>query len=481
MYFQPLTQEDLQLFHELTLDILEKTGIKLKGKRAKEALLEAGCREEGGRILFPPAVVEEALKNPAEVTFFDRSGQKAYPLTQAKRSYSHNFGSVAVLLDVETNSIREATVKDMEDLTRISDYLPNLDKVVPSLRPDDLPQEIAPIAMTVYSLKNTTKPTSIGTASDPWEVKTLVEVCAAVRGGLKKLQEKPMGSVSISPLSPLEFPEDIAEAIVEAALLGVPVTMLPCPTRGFTSPITLSGGLVQQNAEQLAFLTLARSVNPKCPLIYSCRLAAANMRTGFVGGNEPDSGFAGACAAQIARSYGLPSAVYGLDTGAVLPDIQSGYERAINALPPVLAGATLISGMGLLNGGLLASGEQLVIDDEIYSMLTHRQGNFPTDREAVGAQVIQSVMEGGNFLAQTHTRTYLRGGDLWMSQKLGNSLSFEEWRGQETKSIREKARDKVRDILATHQVPPLEEGLSRELDRFLEKARPRGEELRGGV
>lgn len=470
MLFEPFAKHDLQVIHELTLEILQHTGVIMKGDRARKALREAGCQEERGRMFFPPTVVEEALKNPAEITLYDRSGEKAYPLTKATRSYSHNFGSVSVLLDVHSNTIREATVKDMEEFTRLSDYLPHLDKVVPSLRPDDLPQEIAPIAMTVYSLKNTTKPTSIGTASDPWEVKTLVEVAAAVRGSLDNLRLKPMGTISISPLSPLEFPEDIAEAIVEAALTGLPLTMLPCPTRGFTAPLTLIGGLVQQNAEQLAFLTLAKAVNPRCPLVYTCRLAAANMRTGFVGGNDPDPGFSGACAAQIARSYGLPSGVYGLDTAAVLPDIQSGYERALNGLPPVLAGATFVSGMGLLNGGLLASAEQLVIDDEIYSMLTHRQGNFAKDRAAVGVEVIKAVTEGGNFLAQEHTRTYMRKGDLWMGLKLGNPLSFEEWRLQERKGIREKARELVLDILAKHEVPPLEEKLARELDGILKRA-----------
>lgn len=470
MLFEPFAKKDLELIHELSLEILDKTGVSMQGARAKKALLEAGCREDAGRIFFPPAVVEEALRDPVEITLYDRSGEKAYPLTKAERSYSHNFGSVSVLLDVASDTIRQATVKDMEDYTRISDYLPHLDKVVPSLRPDDLPQEIAPIAMTVYSLKNTTKPTSIGTASDPWEVKMLVEVAAALRGGLPNLRQKPMGTISISPLSPLEFPEDIAEAIVEAALLGIPLTMLPCPTRGFTSPITLIGGLVQQNAEQLAFLTLAKVVNHRTPLVYTCRLAAANMRTGFVGGNDPDPGFSGACTAQIARKYGLPSGVYGMDTGAVLPDIQSGYERALNALPPVLAGATFVSGMGLLNGGLLASAEQLVIDNEIYGMLTHRQGNFTIDRDAVGIEAIQAVAAGGNFLAQEHTRTYMRRGELWLGLKLGNPLSFEEWRLQKRKSLRENAREQVQEILSKHEVPPLEDGLSRELDDILKKA-----------
>ncbi len=471
MIFEPLSKKDLEMIHAATLQILEQVGVVFEGDRAREILLSAGCTEKGGRIYFPPGVVAEALKEPVSLTFYGIDESIVLPLTTAERSYSHNFGSVSILLDHETNQIREAKVKDLEDFARLSDSLPYLDLVVPTLRATDLPEEIANIAMAVYTMKNTRKPVDIGTASDPWEVRYLVEVAATVRGGLEKLKSKPMGTISISPLSPLNFPADISGAIIDCAALGLPLTMLPCPTRGLTAPLTLIGGLVQQNAEQLAFLTLARLVNRSCPLVYTCRLASANMRTGFVGGKDPDLGLSGACAAQIARYYGLPSGVYGMDTGAPVPDIQSGYERAINCLPPVLARATMVSGFGLLNGGLLASAEEMVIDNEIFGMLMHRLGkDLTVNEEVIGIEVIKAVMDGGNFLAQEHTRDYLRRGELWQG-KLGNALPLEEWRTRGCPDIREEARAKVRELLAAHTGIYLEEKLCRELDRILEAAR----------
>jgi len=468
--FEPFSQEDLQKIHAATLDILDKVGVIMEGERARDILLSAGCTEKNGRLCFPPHVVEEALKDPVSLTIYGIDESIVLPLTGAKRSYSHNFGSVSVLLDHETDQIREAKVKDMEAFARLSDSLPYLDLVVPTLRATDLPEEVANIAMAVYTMKYTRKPVDIGTASDPWETRYLIEVAATIRGGLEKLKSRPMGTISISPLSPLNFPADIAEAIVDCAGLGIPLTMLPCPTRGLTAPITLVGGLVQQNAEQLAFLTLARLVNRDCPLVYTCRLASANMRTGFVGGKDPDLGLSGACVAQIARYYGLPSGVYGMDTGASVPDIQSGYERAINCLPPVLARATMISGFGLLNGGLLASAEQLIIDNEIYGMLMHRLGaDLVVNDEVIGLEVIRAVMDGGNFLAQEHTRDFMRRGELWQG-KLGNALPFEEWRARGCPDIRAEARARVNELLESHPGACLDEKLCRELDLILEKA-----------
>ncbi len=470
MIFEPLSKKDLEAMHEATLEILEQIGVIFEGESAREILLGAGCSERKGRICFPPEIVEKALQDPAPLTLYGIDESIVLPLTGAERSYSHNFGSVSVLLDHETGEVREAKVKDMELYAMLSDSLPYLDLVVPTLRATDLPEEVANIGMAVHTMKYTRKPVDIGTASDPWETRCLIEVAAAIRGGMERLKSKPMGTISISPLSPLNFPADIASAIVECAGLGLPLTMLPCPTRGLTAPLTLIGGLVQQNAEQLAFLTLARLVNRDCPLVYTCRLAAANMRTGFVGGKDPDLGLSGACVAQIARHYGLPSGVYGMDTGASLPDIQSGYERAINCLPPVMARATMVSGFGLLNGGLLASAEEMLIDNEIYGMLMHRLGgDLVVNKEIIGLEVIRSVMEGGSFLAQEHTRDFMRKGELWQG-KLGNALPFEEWRSRGSADIREEARQKVDELAAAHPGVYLEDKLCRELDLILDRA-----------
>ncbi|MCJ7806484.1 MAG: trimethylamine methyltransferase family protein [Clostridia bacterium] len=470
MIYEPLTAADLQLMHDITLNILSETGAVIEGKEAREILLTAGCREAGKRLLFPSQLVEDNLADPVSVTLYGVDEAIILPLTEASRSYAHNFGSVSVLLDPKTDTIREATVADLEVFIRISDSLPHLDMVVPSLRPADIPEEIISIAMTAYALQNTGKPVDIGTASDAWEVRYLIKVAAAARGSLERLIKKPMGTISISPLSPLNFPADISGAIIEGARSGLPLTMLPCPTRGLTAPLTLAGGLVQQNAEQLAFLTLARLINRHTPLVYTCRMAAANMRTGFVGGKDPDLGFSGACVAQIARHYGLPSGVYGMDTGSVLPDLQSGYERAINCLYPVLARATFVSGMGLLNGGLLASAEQLVIDDEIYGMITHRQDGLEVNEETSGAAVIKAVMEGGNFLAQEHTRDFMRKGELYQG-KLGNDSPFEEWRAAGSKTVRDAAKEKMEQIIARHPGRFLDESVCREIDSILLQAR----------
>jgi trimethylamine---corrinoid protein Co-methyltransferase len=237
--YEPLTAADLQLMHDSTLKVLAETGAVVEGDEAREILLSAGCREEGDRLLFPAALVEDCLANRVPVTLYGVDENIVLPLTDAPRSYSHNFGSVSILLDPESDQIREATVCDLIDFIRISDSLPHLDMVVPSLRPTDLPEEIASLAMTAYTLQNTSKPVDIGTASDVWEVRIFDQAGCRSPGQCRRLVEKPMGTFRFHHLARLNFPADITGAIIESARSGLPVTMLPCPTRGLTAPLTL--------------------------------------------------------------------------------------------------------------------------------------------------------------------------------------------------------------------------------------------------
>jgi len=49
--------------------------------------------------------------------------------------------------------------------------------------------------------------------------------------------------------------------------------------------------------------------------------------------------------------------------------------------------------------------------------------------------------------------------------------SYDAWEQAGSKSLRESARDKVKDILANHKVPPLERDVQKKLDAVIERAK----------
>ena len=76
--------------------------------------------------------------------------------------------------------------------------------------------------------------------------------------------------------------------------------------------------------------------------------------------------------------------------------------------------------------------------------------------------MIKAVGPGGDFLGQRHTRRHLRG-NQWRGQLL-NRASYDRWMENGGSDVTEKARQKARDLLATHEVAPLPEGLAERLD-----------------
>lgn len=105
------------------------------------------------------------------------------------------------------------------------------------------------------------------------------------------------------------------------------------------------------------------------PVIYHGRLAVLDMRSAVPMWGNPEIGLASAATVQLAHHCHLPVNVYGLACSGYALDVENGYERALNALVPALAGADELSGVGKMAGGIFSSNAQMVIDDEIVGMV----------------------------------------------------------------------------------------------------------------
>jgi trimethylamine--corrinoid protein Co-methyltransferase len=310
---------------------------------------------------------------------------------------------------------------------------------------------------------NTVKPFRAPGLQNAREVRALAEMCQIVF---------PDGAVTvgISPISPLTFPDDIVEAILEVASRGLVLGPLPCPILGVTSPMSIAGGLAQQNAEVLTSVVLAQLTNPGLPMIYKGRLSVMDPRTGLSVWGNPEIGMVSAATVEIGHHYGMPVDVYGLSTNSHTIDIQNGFERAFNALLPVLAGADEISGVGEMEGGVTSSLAQMVIDDEILSSVGRIRRGFGVDERALAVDVIDHVMGGArNFLAEMHTIDYLRSGEVLLAGLVERG-SWADWTARGGQSLGERADEKAEELLADHEVPPLNQRQLSELEAVIQGA-----------
>jgi len=458
-----LSSSDIEKIHHATLRILDEIGIVLTHPKAREFFAAAGARLAGEKIHIPPDLVESCLALcPRHVSLRGRGGQTA--ILGDGSLHWHNLGGARDLYDPLTNQCRPANVKDVGASARLLDALSSVTTVTPLFTPQDVPGEIIALAMYRYCLAHTSKPVHGPGLQTAQEVRYLARMAEIIG------QPSEVLTLGVSPISPLTFPESITAAIMETARLGIPIGPLPCPTAGATAPLSLAGALAQQNAEVLASIILAQLIHPGLPVFYCGRLAMIEPRLGGSVWGGVELGLASAATVQLAHHYGLPANVYGLSTNAHDLGLQSGFERAINALVPALAGADELSGIGEMSAGVMGSYAQMVVDNEIAASIQRLRRGFSVDSESLAVEVISAVMDGAhNFLSEPHTVRYLRAGELQLTH-LAERRGWDEWKRSDQIGMVERAQAEAEKLLAEHQVDPLSETQERELDEILVEA-----------
>jgi trimethylamine--corrinoid protein Co-methyltransferase len=370
------------------------------------------------------------------------------------------------VLDLESGKARSATLKDAEALVRLVDALPNIHTQVMIANPNDVPEGLRDVYAVAALLRNTGKNFDASPYSDEG-FSYMIEMLKAVHGE-EELRKRPIMTASFSPTSPLQFSVEVTKIAARAAKHNLPIAVLPCPVAGATSPVTLAGTLVQQNAEMLAGITLVQLLNPGNPVQYSPRCIPLDMRTGQACYGIEATMMNVGCV-QLAKYYSLPCDVYGLDTDSKILDEQAGIERAMAGLLPALAGADSLSGAGCLESGITTSYEQLVIDDEIFAMIFRAAKGISVNEETLAVDVIAKVLrESSNFLEQKHTLNHFRTEHLIPA--LASREARARWEKAGSKSLAETAREKVKKMLAEHQPLPLDKDVDKEIERILKTA-----------
>jgi len=464
-----LSQRALDQIEEAAYRLLDEVGLSLEHDRAREMLHGLGCRIEGDRTFIPHDVVQWALNNVVpDREMLNRDGTTAFTLGDGQVRF-HNGGGQPFALDLETGRERPATLQDVADVTRLLDALPHVDEITPLFGPQDVPAELLMIESTAAMLRNTAKPLSSAALDKPEDVAYVVAMAAACCGGMEAFRARPNMTISVSPVSPLRFTEDIADTIIAVVEAGAPFHSLPAPSLGATGPLTMAGALAQQHAEILASFVLAAATKPGAPVSYCSRISPIDLRTAISVWGGPEVGMSGACAAQLAHRLGYPCDSYGLSTSSILLDPQFAYERLANALVPALAGVDMLSGVGN-GGGLVAGFEIAVIDNEIISLIKHIVSGCEVNEETLAYHIMAEVIpRDGVFLGEMHTVRQMRQGALWIPE-LGRFNTQSEW-GDEDTGVVARARMKAKSILAAHEVEPLPDDVSQHLDAIVEQAR----------
>lgn len=309
MDYKMLSQTDIEAIHEATLQVMHKTGIRMKHKEAQEILAGVGCEidTENNIVHFPPNVVNDAIKALPEFDYiqYGRDPSRDYRVRKNEVRFS-NSGICPSFIDPETGERRTPTLEDVATTARVVDALDVFENYMIAVPACDVPPDIMDLYQTATILKNTSK-SFCNMQSSAWILKYQIRMLELVAGGKEAYQKRPFMSLNCTTISPLEILPNELDMIIIGVRAGMSPNIFNDTMAGSTAPATLAGTMVVINAEILAGLTLAQAVKKGTRVTYGTSSGIMDFRTMTFPIGAPEHAMVSTAAVQMAQYYNMPS------------------------------------------------------------------------------------------------------------------------------------------------------------------------------
>ena len=465
-----LKQDEIEEIHQRALDILQQVGCYMDHEEALAIFDKHGAVvDHSTRVVkIPRNLVEESLRlSPSSVLLAARDSRKDIH-AEGDRVYFGPGTLPIKVRDLDTGQVRMGTYRDCEDFARLIDALEFIHFFKGMMMPSDVNQNIGELYMAKAAFNNTTKQISVNSFSTQGAI-DLCRMGMAVAGGEKAFQLRPMIIVNLLGVSPLQWDNKSLGGIIALARMGCPMILGSDPQGGTTGPSPLAGIVMLTIAETMAGVTLAHLVKPGIPILWGNISSISDMRTGLLASGAAELSLINAAFNQMAKFYRVPTYSTGGMSDSKMSDAQAGVEKALQALTVALAGGNYIhDAAGLLECCLQASYEQYVIDNEMLGMVARILEGIRVTPETLSFDAIKQVGPRKNFMGLRHTLNHIKSEHYL--PRLFDRTTYETWETRGAKDIRDAAREKAREILATHKPEPLPKEIQEELDAIIHNA-----------
>ncbi len=474
-----LDQDTVRRSHEGALQILARTGVRFGSPHAEALLQEAGQTVDPHThiVRLAPDLVERSLALlPHTVLLAARDPTRDVRLGSGRVHVCLD-GQGTFTLDSSSGLRRPSTLQDLVDVTRLSDALESPDFYWAPIVPGDVPNSVRTLVETATGFTHTSRHVQ-HEVKTPAHVPFLLEMLDALLGDRRRHRERPVLSLTVCPVSPLQHETEMTTACLEMARHFVPICLLPMPLAGATAPVTLAGTLVQTLAEFLSGVVLYQLAQPGCPMIFGIGSTILDMRSGLYAAGAPELALLNLALTEMGHHYQVPVMAQGFVSDAKAPGAQAASEKTMSGLAAALAGSDVINGLGLLDAHQTLSLEQLVIDDEICRSVRGFTRGFEADAKHLQLELIGEVGIGGNFLGKRSTLEFLKAG-AHFEPRLNPRGSYDAWLRRGKNEI-EVARERAQKILREHAAPELPADVAKAFDEIVARAELATEGVRHG-
>jgi trimethylamine--corrinoid protein Co-methyltransferase len=471
--FRVLSDDQIEEIFHAALDVLERVGTRVYGEEGLALLRDAGCLvSDSDLVRIPSWLVKDALNTaPQRIVVAGRDRRQRVVLEKDK-IYFGTGSDCPSLVDPYTDEVCKYTYQDVYNAARISDALPHIDFHMSLGLTSGVPVLTYDRHQFLAMMQGTSKPLVI-TSVDKEGLADQYRMACQVLGGSEEFARAPLFVIYIEPSSPLSHSVEAVEKILYSAETGIPAIYTPCTMCGATAPVTLAGGMVQCLAECLVGVVLAQLKRRGAAVIIGGVQSAIDMATSILSYGAPEMVLLSAAMTDVAKWLRLPMFSTAGCSDAKVLDQQAAIEAAMSVTIAALSGANLIHDVGYLESGLLGSFDMLVMSNEVIGMAKRILAGVTVTPETLAVDVIEQVGPGGHYLTQHHTRQHFKS-ELWFPTLVDRQMR-RGWEASGGKTMAERVRAQVKDILEHHQPLPIPAEVEARLREIVAEADERHE------
>jgi len=449
--YKPLTQLDMERINEAALTALEEIGLADAPQSGIDIMVGAGAiLGEDGRLRYPRALIEDMLaKANREITLSARNPKHDLHLSEKKVHYG-TAGAAVHMVDVQTRSYRESTVRDLHNAARIVEHLDNIHFVQRPMVCRDILDNREMDLNTIYACATGTEK-HIGTSfTEPDFVDDAFEMLHMIAGGEDKWRERPFVSNSnCFVVPPMKFATESCQVMEKCIAGGMPILLLSAGQAGATAPAPIAGAIVQAVAECLAGLVYVNAIKPGHPAIFGTWPFVSDLRTGAMSGGSGEQALLTAGCAQMHHYYGLPGGAAAGIADAKLPDMQAGWEQAMSNVMAGLTGLNMVYEAAGMHASLLGfCHESLILGDDLLGQAMRCVRGIEVSEDTVGLETMRATCLGGpgHYLGSDQTLSLMQ--TEYIYPVLADRSSPKEWQEKDRPDLIEQAVARKEALIA---------------------------------
>ncbi|MDO0824094.1 trimethylamine methyltransferase family protein [Desulfosporosinus nitroreducens] len=451
------------------LEVLERTGAEIHSEEALEVFRKGGCWVDGNMVRFPSHLVEWAIRSaPSRIVISNQKGERTMFL-EGQNVYYGPGPTNTYTIDPFTGERRRAKKSDTVRAAKVIDALPNISFAMDCGTVMDVTPTLSDVHAFQAMLENTNKPIiHWGFGIDQYQ--DIIDMAAAVAGGLEALQRDPFILLYSESSPPLRHSVEAIDKAIFAAKNNIPIVYTPCTFSGGVAPATMAATLVIAVADSLVGLVAGQLVRKGSGFVMGGLISTMDMSSTILSYGAAELSLLSAGLTAVARYMKIPMFSTGGCSDSKVIDTQMGIEAAFSILIAGLSGANLIHDCSYMEYGATSSLDLMTMDDEIIGMVKKILGGVLVDDEHLALDVIDKVGPGGHYLADDHTMAHFR--EFW-APTLINRLRFDGWKAEGSKTMAQRVKEKTQDIINNHKPEQKPESVLKEIQTIVDRAEAR--------